>query len=290
MDSLSAQPGRSGSPEGGSEYQKRVVPTADFGQKYGTIHGARVDEQATANKSLTGLTTAEAQRRLAEYGANEIAERRPHAVLTLLRKFWSPIPWMLEATILIQVLLGKTGEAAIVGALLAFNAAVSFIEEGRANRALTLLRKRLTTRARVLRDDRWQSVGAASIVPGDCVHIRMGDLSPADIRIVNGDVLLDQSALTGESVPVEAKPGTLAYAAAIVRRGEATGEVLATGQHTFSARQQNSCGRHSPRATWRGSSSPLSRRSSPLTRCWCALCFYTRRQWASRLPTSSHLR
>ena len=188
--------------------------------------------KATADKS-TGLTTVEAQRRLAEYGANEIAERRPHAVLTLLRKFWSPIPWMLEATILIQVLLGKTGEAAIVGALLAFNAAISFIEEGRASKALTLLRKRLTTRARVLRDGRWQSVGAASIVPGDCVHIRMGDLSPADIRIVNGDVLLDQSALTGESVPVEARPGTLAYAAAVVRRGEATGEVVATGQHTY---------------------------------------------------------
>ena len=181
----------------------------------------------------TGLTIAEAERRLAEYGANEIPERHPHPAIALLRKFWGPIPWMLEATIAIQILLGRTGEAAIVGALLVFNAAVSFLEEGRANKALELLRSRLTTRARVLRDGRWQAVAATSLVPGDCVHIRMGDLSPADIRIANGDVLLDQSTLTGESVPVEAGPGALAYAAAVVRRGEATGEVVATGRRTY---------------------------------------------------------
>ncbi len=190
-------------------------------------------DDASTTKALVGLTTAEAQRRLAEYGANEITERQPHPILALLHKFWGPIPWMLEVTILIQVLLDKTGEAAIVGALLVFNAAVSFFEEGRASKALALLRSRLTTRARALRDGRWQSVAAAGLVPGDCVHIRMGDLSPADIRIVNGHVLLDQSVLTGESAPVEAGPGTLAYAAANVRRGEATGEVVATGQRTF---------------------------------------------------------
>jgi H+-transporting ATPase len=140
---------------------------------------------------------------------------------------------MLEVTITIQILLNKSGEAAIVAALLAFNAAISFIEEGRANKALTLLRSRLTTRARVFRDGRWQSVSAANLVPGDAVHLRMGDLSPADVRIVNGETLLDQSALTGESVPVETGAGMLAYAAAIVRRGEATGEVVATGLRTY---------------------------------------------------------
>jgi H+-transporting ATPase len=189
--------------------------------------------QTLAAATPAGLTTAEAGRRLAEYGANEIPEQHPHPVIVLLRKFWGPIPWMLEATIAIQILLGRTGEAGIVGALLAFNAAVSFLEEGRASKALALLRGRLTTRARVLRDGRWQAVPATNLVPGDCVHIRMGDLSPADIRIANGNVLVDQSALTGESVPVEAGPGTLAYAAAVIRRGEATGEVVATGQRTF---------------------------------------------------------
>ena len=180
-----------------------------------------------------GLTSAEAQHRLEQYGANEIPQRRTHPALALLQKFWGPIPWMLEATIVIQVLLDKRGEALIVGALLVFNAAISFVEEGRASKALVLLRGRLTTTARVLRDGSWQSLPAARLVPGDIVHLRMGDLSPADIRIADGDVLLDQSALTGESVPVEARAGTLAYAAAIVQRGEATGEVMATGLRTY---------------------------------------------------------
>ena len=116
---------------------------------------------------------------------------------------------MLEATIVIQVLLDKSGEAIIIAALLLFNAVVSFIEEGRANKALALLRSRLSTRARVLRDGVWQSLPAADLVPGDSVHLRMGDLSPADIRIADGNVLLDQSSLTGESVPVEADAGPL---------------------------------------------------------------------------------
>jgi H+-transporting ATPase len=140
---------------------------------------------------------------------------------------------MLEATIVIQVLLDRHGEAMIVAALLAFNAAISVIEEGRANKALALLRSRLTTRARVLRDGQWRSVPAADLVPGDTIHLRMGDLAPADVQIVDGDILLDQSALTGESVPVESGAGKLAYAASIVRRGEATGEVAATGLRTY---------------------------------------------------------
>jgi H+-transporting ATPase len=190
-------------------------------------------QTASAPRTPVGLTSAEAQHRLEQYGANEIPERRPHPIVALLAKFWGPIPWMLEATILIQILLDKRGEAAVVGALLAFNATISFAEEGRANKALALLRGRLTTRARVLRDGRWQSVPAANLVAGDTVHLRMGDLSPADIRIGNGNILLDQSALTGESVPVEAGVGMLAYAAAIVRRGEATGEVVAAGVRTY---------------------------------------------------------
>jgi H+-transporting ATPase len=190
-------------------------------------------QPASAAGASVGLTSAEGQRRLKQYGANEIPKRRPRPAVALLEKFWGPIPWMLEATILIQILLDRRGEAVIVGALLAFNAAISFVEEGRANKALALLRGRLTTQARVLRDSRWQSVPAANLVPGDIVHLRMGDLSPADIRIGHGNILLDQSALTGESVPVEAGTGTLAYAAATVRRGEATGEVVATGLRTY---------------------------------------------------------
>ncbi|MDE2063284.1 MAG: plasma-membrane proton-efflux P-type ATPase [Bradyrhizobium sp.] len=180
-----------------------------------------------------GLTDAEASRRLANFGRNEIPEQHQRPLLALLKRFWGPIPWMLEATIAIQLLLERRTEAAIVAALLVFNAAISVIEEGRANRALALLRGRLTTRARVLRDGQWRSVPAAELVPGDAVHLRMGDLAPADVKITDGNVLLDQSALTGESVPVEAGAGKLAYAAAVVRRGEATGEVVATGLRTY---------------------------------------------------------
>jgi H+-transporting ATPase len=181
----------------------------------------------------TGLTKGEARLRLAKYGPNEIPERHTHPLLVLLLKFWGPIPWMLEVTIIIQVLLDKRGEAAVVAALLAFNAVISVVEEGRANKALALLRSRLTTRARVLRDGEWLSVPAADLVPGDAIHLRMGDLAPADVRIAEGDILLDQSALTGESAPVEAGPEKLAYAASIVRRGEATGVIVATGQRTY---------------------------------------------------------
>lgn len=143
---------------------------------------------------------------------------------------------MLEVTILLQVLLGKGGEAAVIAMLLGVNALISFVEEGCASKALELLRHRLTATARVLRDGVWRATASASLVPGDVVHLRMGDLSPADVRIVDGGVLLDQSALTGESVAVEVGTGTMAYAAAIVRRGEATGEVTATGPRTYFGR------------------------------------------------------
>src|SRR5579863_648149 len=150
-----------------------------------------------ANGGALGLSEAEAQRRLGQYGPNQIPERRSHPLLTLLKKFWGPIPWMLEATILLQLLLGKRVEAAVIAALLAVNALVSFVEEGRASKALELLRHRLIATARVLRDGAWRSVASASLVPGDLVHLRMGDLSPADVKIVEGGILLDQSALTG---------------------------------------------------------------------------------------------
>ncbi len=196
---------------------------------------SRDAQQGQGSPGLTppGLTGAEAQRRLEQFGPNEIPEQRSHPLVTLLGKFWGPIPWMLEATILLQVLLGRGGEAAVIAALLIVNAGISFFEEGRAGKALELLRHRLTATARVLRDGVWRTTASADLVPGDVVHLRMGDLSPADVRIVEGEVLLDQSALTGESVAVEAGAGAMAYAASVVRRGEATGEVTATGQRTY---------------------------------------------------------
>jgi H+-transporting ATPase len=181
---------------------------------------------------LKGLTSADAARRLSEFGPNAIPEPRPHPVLAFLAKFWAPVPWMLEATIVLELALGKHAEALIIAALLVFNAAVSLLQESRAQNALAMLRGRLEVRARVLRDARWRMVAARELVVGDVIHIRLGDLVPADVRLVSGEVLLDQSALTGESLPVEAAASGPAFAGTIVRRGEATCEVTATGART----------------------------------------------------------
>jgi len=179
-----------------------------------------------------GLTTAQARQRLTEYGPNAVAEQRAHPWLALLHKFWAPVPWMLEAAIVLQVAIGKTLEAAVIAILLLVNAIVSFAQEHRGNRALALLRARLTAQARVLRDGRWQLLPTQDVVPEDVIYLRMGDIVCADARLVDGQLLLDQSALTGESLPVEAGKGTLAYAGSVVRRGEATCEVAVTGART----------------------------------------------------------
>lgn len=179
-----------------------------------------------------GLSATEAAQRLERYGPNEVAEEKPHPLLTFLLKFWSPVPWMLEATIALQLVLGKRDEAAVIAVLLVVNAVLGFLQEGRASKALALLRKRLDTQARVLRDGRWQACAAKNLVPGDIVHVRMGDLVPADLLLSEGQVQLDQSSLTGESLPVEAGPDADAFSGSVVTRGEATGKVTATGSQT----------------------------------------------------------
>ncbi len=193
----------------------------------------QTEERAPGPPPLRGLTSGEAAQRLLRYGPNTVTEERSHPLLAFLRKFWAPVPWMLEATIGLQIILGKLDEAGIIAVLLVFNAILSFVQENRANRALALLKSRLAVQARVLRDGRWQLVAAQELVPGDAVHLRMGDLSPADIRVLDGEMQLDQSALTGESLPLEAGFGATAYAGAVVKRGEATGEVTATGSRTY---------------------------------------------------------
>jgi len=160
-------------------------------------------------------------------------ERHENPWLTFARKFWAPIPWMLEAAGVLTLLMQKQADAMIIFSLLAFNAMVSYLQEDRAGNALALLRKRLATNARVLRDGQWQQVPARDLVPGDAVHLRVGDIVPADLILSQGDLLLDQSALTGESLPSEASPPMTAYSASIVQRGEATGNVVATGAKTY---------------------------------------------------------
>jgi len=180
-----------------------------------------------------GLTTQEARRRLIESGRNAVIEKKPHLINVLLGKFWAPVPWMLEATIALEFGLGKFVEGIVIAALLVFNASLSLFQETRAHSALDLLRKRLAVQARVLRDGVWGVIPVEELVPGDFVHLQMGDLVPADIGVREGEVLIDQSALTGESVPIELGLGKTAYAGSLVKRGEASGEITATGQRTY---------------------------------------------------------
>jgi H+-transporting ATPase len=182
--------------------------------------------------SAGGLTSDDAARRLKQYGPNAAAEERSHPVVAFLGKFWAPVPWMLELTVVLELALGRHGEAVVIGVLLLFNALLAFVQENRAQTALSLLRQRLSVQARALRDGRWRLVPAKDLVPDDVIHVRMGDLAPADIRVLSGQVLLDQSALTGESVPVDVGPGQTANAGTVVKRGEATGQVTATGART----------------------------------------------------------
>lgn len=183
--------------------------------------------------SLEGLSTEEAARRLERVGPNALPEPERSGWRDLLSKLSAPVPWMLEATIALQLVLRKFDEALVIAALLLINAAIGFLQERRADRSLALLRQRLQVTARVRRDGRWQSVPARDVVPGDALHVRVGDFVPADMRIDSGRVLLDQSTLTGESLPVEAAAPAVTYAGSIVRRGEATGEVTATGTNSY---------------------------------------------------------
>ena len=180
-----------------------------------------------------GLTSSEAKIRLQQFGPNSVPEEPPQPLLTLLRKFWGPVPWMLEASLGLEILIGRYTQAMIIGLLLVFNAVIAFFQENNAQNALKILQKRLSIRVRVMRDDIWQILSADVLVPGDLIHLRSGDMIPADVHLIQGDISVDQSTLTGEYFPVEVSESGTAYAGGIVQRGEATGEVSATGSRTY---------------------------------------------------------
>jgi H+-transporting ATPase len=183
-----------------------------------------------------GLTTIEANSRLRELGLNTVADEVLPAWRVYLAKFWSPIAWLLEVAIVLQIGAGKYVEAVIVGGLLAFNATLGFIQEGRAGAVLAALKKKLAPTALVRRDGDWVRLPAAEIVPGDIIRLPLGAVIPADARVFSGSVMVDQSMLTGESVPINAEPGGQVYAGALVRRGQAVAEVTATGSKTYFGR------------------------------------------------------
>jgi len=179
-----------------------------------------------------GLTSDEAHRRLGQFGPNATPDVALHPLRLVLGKFLAPVSVLLEVAIVLQLVLGEYVEASIIGLLLVFNAAIGFFHESRAQSTIAALKSRLALNASVLRDGSWTISPAAELVPGDIVKLSLGAVVAADVRIREGSILLDQSMLTGESLPVEAGPGTETYAGALVRRGEAIAEVVATGLRT----------------------------------------------------------
>jgi H+-transporting ATPase len=195
-------------------------------------NGSPDKSAGNATGTPNGLTTDEAAIRLKKFGPNAMPDTAAHPLRSALSKFWAPVPWMLEAAIVLEVVLGKYVEAAVIAALLIFNAALGFFQESRAQATLAALKSRLALNASVRRDGAWKTVPAVGLVPGDIVKLSLGAVVAADVRLLEGSVLLDQSMLTGESMPIEAGPGAQTYAGALVRRGEATAEITATGTRT----------------------------------------------------------
>jgi H+-transporting ATPase len=183
-----------------------------------------------------GLSSEEVQKKLREYGYNEVPERRENLTIRFLKKFWGITPWMLEITVALTWLLGKYLETAVITALLLFNGILGFLQEEKANSAVALLKQRLKVNARVKRDGKWIRVPARELVPGDIARLRAGDFVPADVKIAEGTVEVDQSSLTGESLAVEKKKSNLLLSGSIVARGETTAIVVSTGAKTYYGR------------------------------------------------------
>jgi H+-transporting ATPase len=184
--------------------------------------------------SPDGLTTAEAAKRLAQYGPNEIAEHKTNPLLKFLSYFWGPIPWMIEIAVILSGAVGHWPDFFIILVLLLANAIVGFTEERQAGNAIDALKAKLAINARVKRDGAWVTPPARELVPGDAIRLRLGDIVPADARLLAGDEIeVDQSALTGESLPATCRPGDAVFSGSIIRRGEIGALVYATGTHTY---------------------------------------------------------
>jgi H+-transporting ATPase len=184
--------------------------------------------------SPEGLTQAEAQKRLTQYGPNEIEEKKTNPLLKFLSYFWGPIPWMIEVAVILSGVVGHWPDFFIILLLLVANGVVGFWEEREAGNAIAALKAKLAVNARVKRDGKWITPPARELVPGDVIRMRLGDIVPADARLLDGDpVEVDQSALTGESLPAERKSGEAVFSGSIIRQGEINALVYATGANTY---------------------------------------------------------
>lgn len=206
-----------------------VPPSALIGREATAAAAPRAALNPAPDTLPSGLSEQEVRRRREQFGANAIPEQRDVPWRRLAHKLWAPVPWMLEAAIVLQLVLGEYVESGVIALLLAFNTALGYLQEGRARQTLEALRSRLALEASVRREGVWRTLPVAELVPGDIIKLSLGRIVGADVRLLQGEVLLDQSTLTGESLPVEAAAGSSAYAGSLVRRGEAVAEVTATG-------------------------------------------------------------
>ena len=185
------------------------------------------------NSSTNGLTELEAAQRTQKYGLNDVAEKRGNPVLAFLSRYWGPMPWLLELAIVLSFVLMHYLEAGIIFVLLTINTVIGYIQSRGSQRALEALKKKLAVNANILRDGKWATRQARAIVPGDIISVGLGDIIPADAKLISGELSIDQSILTGESLPVDARPSAILYSGSIVRRGEARCLVVNTGANTY---------------------------------------------------------
>jgi H+-transporting ATPase len=207
-------------------------PKVDPKDDLKTLPMPEVEKRLTTTKD--GLTQAEAAKRLTQYGPNEITEKKTNPLLKFLSYFWGPIPWMIEAAVILSGVVRHWPDFGIILVLLCANAVVGFWEERQASDAIDALKKKLAINARVKRDGKWSNPAARELVPGDVIRLCLGDIVPADARLLEGDpVQVDESALTGESLPATRAPGQAVFSGSIMRRGEIGALVYATGDKTY---------------------------------------------------------
>jgi len=179
-----------------------------------------------------GLSQSEVEAKHKEFGYNEVLAKKSNPIFLFLKKFWGLSAWMLELIIILSWFLNKHSDAYIVLGLLIFNAIIGFVQEYNAANAVETLKKKLQINVKLLRDGAWKTLAARELVPGDIIRIRIGDFVPADVKIIQGEINIDQSAITGESLEIEKKPGEIIFSGSIVTKGEATGMVTLTGANT----------------------------------------------------------
>jgi H+-transporting ATPase len=206
-------------------------------RKTSEYHDLSVEETLRLlNATTDGLKGSEAQKRLQLFGYNEIVEKRKSPVLQFLLRYWGPMPWLLELAIVLSIVLGHYLEAGIIFGLLTINSVIGHLQARSSQAALESLKKRLAIKAETLRDGNWTVVDAKEIVPGDVIALGLGDMVPADAKVIDGELSIDQSVLTGESLPVDAHQSSVVYSGSVVRRGEARCIVVNTGLNTYFGR------------------------------------------------------